>query len=248
MSLNPFSHGLGDNFNGMTYTRLCQYCVSQEYVVASISHTYGCKQLQFPDGRIAPYLFPALFHQQPGKHMFDIEADWWLGDMICALDECVRQNNDTASSLYKKVDLSRIGAMGHSLGGSVAIQLGRHDSRVCAVINLDGPLYGTHATLPVEKPLLMLVGILPTSLSGSAQFGKECMWRYYFNQQWLPALKKLAESSAQTQIIFIDNIVHGSFSDEAFSVDPVIAPFVLSGELAHAIIYAHVRDFFCQSL
>jgi predicted dienelactone hydrolase len=180
--------------------------------------------------------------------MFDIEADWWLSDMICALDECVRQNNDAASLLYKKINLLRIGAMGHSLGGSVAIQLCRSDARIKAVINFDGPLYGSHATVPVEKPLLMIVGASSVSqlslFTGGVPFHKEFLWRYYFNQQSLPALKMLAASSAQAQIVFIDKIVHGSFSDEAFSVDPVIAPFVLNGELAHSIIYAHVKDFF----
>lgn len=243
-----FSHGLGNNFNGMTYTRLCQYCASYGYVVASVSHSYACKNIQFSDGRTAPYLFPALFHQHSGRHIFDIEADWWFDDMIYALDECVRQNNDTASLVYKKIDVSRIGVMGHSLGGSVAIQLCRSDAKVKAVINLDGPLYGVWATVPVEKPLLMLVGVSSISqlslFTGGVPFHKEFVWRYYFNEQSLPALKMLAASSAQAQIIFIDKIVHGSFSDEALSVDPVIAPFVLNGEQAHAIIFAHVRDFF----
>ncbi len=244
-----FSHGLGDNFNGMTYTQLCQYCASQGYVVVSVSHSYGCKPVQFPDGRIAPYLFPAPFHQQPGKHMYDTEADMWVADMECALVECVRQNKDETSLLYKKIDMSRIGAMGHSLGGAVAIQLCRKHNCFKAVINLDGPLYGTHATVPVEMPLLMIVGSSvtqnPTAIfSGGVPFHKEFLWRYYFNQQWLPALKMLAASSAQAQIVFVDKIVHGSFSDEAFNVDPVIEPFILNGELAHTIIYAYVKDFF----
>lgn len=248
-----FSHGLGDNFNGMMYTRLCQYCASQGYVVASVSHPYACKSIQFPDGRMAPYLFPAQFHQQAGRHIFDVEADIWLDDMICALNECEKHNADVISELYNKINTQKIGIMGHSLGGGVAINVGRKDDRIKAIINLDGPLFGTQATIPVEKSLLVIIGRSvvsnPTSVFlGGIPFHKEFVWRDYFNQQWLPSLKIFAASSVQSQIVFIDKIVHGFFSDEAFNVDPVIAPFLLRGEQAHNIICGYVTDFFDMHL
>lgn len=231
------------------YTRLCEYCASCGYVVVSVSHPYACKNIQFPDGRMAPYLFPAPFHQQAGRHVFDVEADIWLDDMICALNECVQQNADETSLLYQKIDVSRIGIMGHSLGGSVAINVGRKDDRIKTIINLDGPLFGTHAKIPIEKPLLIIVGSSVVCNPGAVFFGgvpfhKEFVWRYYFNQQWLSSLKIFAATSPQAQIVYIDKIVHGSFSDEALFPDSVIVPFILSGEQAHAVIYAYVSDFF----
>src|SRR5579872_1654938 len=55
-----FSHGLGGTYNGMTYTNLCKNIASHGYVVASVSHTYACKPIQFPDGTQSPYLFPSV--------------------------------------------------------------------------------------------------------------------------------------------------------------------------------------------
>lgn len=245
-----FSHGLGDNFNGMAYTQLCQYCAAQGYIVASVSHAYGCKPVRFPDGKIAPYLFPALFHRQSGRHMFDVEADLWADDMICALDACEKYNDDSSSLLYQKIDMTRIGIMGHSLGGAVAINVGRKDKRIKAIINFDGPLFGTHATVPLEKPLMVIIGSSVTQnpatfFLSSVPFHKEFVWRGYFNQYWLPTLNAFIHAQYRDAYkIVIDRIVHGTFSDEALYPDQVLVPFILNGEQAHAIIYAHVKDFF----
>lgn len=249
-----FSHGLGDNFNGLMYKQLCAYCASQGYIVAAVSHPYACKPIRFSDGRITNYLFPAPFHQQSGRHMFDVEADIWLADMICALNECERQNTLSGSMLYQKIDISCVGAMGHSLGGSVAIQLCRNDNRIKAVIDLDGPLYGTRATHPIEKPLLLMIGSSavshPTALfSGGVPFHKEFIWRWYFNQLWLPQLNTFV-ASLETDVykITIDNIVHGTFSDEALYPDEILIPWIMDGMKAHEIIHAYVGAFFDRYL
>lgn len=248
-----FSHGLGDNFNGITYKQICQQCASQGYVVASVSHTYGCKPVRFPDGYISPYLFPAPFHRQIGKHMFDVETDYWVEDMRCALDECERQNGSQNSLLHNAIDKTRVGVMGHSLGGATAIQLARKDNRICAVINLDGPLYGTHAMVPIEKPLMMILGssvVVNSPLStGGIPFHKEFMWRWYFNTHWLPQLNQFfASLDSDAYKITIDNIVHGTFSDEVLNPDEIITPWIRNAQEAQDIMYAYVGAFFDRYL
>jgi pimeloyl-ACP methyl ester carboxylesterase len=241
-----FSHGLGDNFNGLMYQQLCTYCASQGYIIASVSHPHGCKPIQFSDGRRAEYLFPAAFHYQPGKHMFDVEADVWLSDMLCALDECEHQNSLPESVLYQKIDTSAIGAMGHSLGGSIAIQLCRSDDRIKAVVNLDGPLYGTGAHYLIKKPLMLIMGSPALSYpTVPIPCHKELMWRWYFNQVWLPQLDAFV-SSLQTDVytITINKIVHGTFSDEALYPDEMLLPWIMDGSTAHEIIHAYVGAFF----
>lgn len=249
-----FSHGLGDNFNGLTYQQLCAYCASQGYIVVSVSHPYGCKPIRFSDGRIAEYLFPTIFHQQSGKHMFDVEADMWLADMIYALNECERQNSLPGSMLYQTIDIASIGAMGHSLGGSVAIQLCRNDYRIKAVIDLDGPLFGTGAIYPIEKPLMLMIGSSVVShpaevFLGGVPFHKELMWRWHFNQLWLPQLNAFI-TSLETDVyeITIDKIVHGTFSDEALYPDEILLPWIMDGSKAHEIIHAYVGAFFDRYL
>lgn len=54
------------------------------------------------------------------------------------------------------VDENRIGLVGLSLGGAVATEFCKTDLRCSALVNLDGGLFGTDITAPVETPYLML--------------------------------------------------------------------------------------------
>ncbi len=247
-----FSHGLGDNFNGMTYTHLCKFLASSGYIVASVSHTYGCKPVRFSDGYMSPYLFPASFHHKE-RHMFDVETDYWVEDMQYALNECENQNSSPDSFLYNAIDMAHVGVMGHSLGGSTAIQLARKDNRIRAVINLDGPVYGTHAMIPIEKPLMIIIGssvVVNSPLStGGVPFHKEFVWRWYFNTHWLPQLNQFfASLDFDAYKITIDNIVHSTFSDEVLNPDEIIMPWIRNPQEAQDIIYAYVGAFFDRYL
>ncbi len=243
-----FSHGLGGTYNGMTYTALCHKIASYGYVVASVSHTYGCKPVQFPDGTQSPYLFPSyVVHFSQGKHTFDIETDMWVADMICALDECVRYNSCESDPLYKTIDISRVAIIGHSLGGSTALQMCRGDSRILAAIDLDGPLYGTGCHIPFNKPVLFIFGSSVfsgqmTSL-GKVPNHSAFFWRGYFNTMWLPALNTFIALLPQAETIIIDGIVHDTFSDYAFIPDVKIQPWLIDGAHGQDMIATHIVDF-----
>jgi dienelactone hydrolase len=244
-----FSHGLGKTYNGMTYTNLCKNIASRGYVVASVSHTYACKPVQFlDDSTQTPYLFPSrAVHFQSNKHMFDIETDMWVTDMIYALDECARYNVCEDNPLYDVIDMSRIGIVGHSLGGATALQVCRCDDRVTVAVNLDGPLYGTDCHMPFDKPMLCIFGssVLPGQIreQGIVPHHAAFLWRYCCNTMWLPALNKFIASSPQIETITIDGIIHDTFSDYAFTPDLAIQKWLLDGAQAQEMICKYVCDF-----
>lgn len=255
-----FSHGLGKTYNGMTYTHLCKNIAAQGYVVVSVSHTYGCKSIQFPDGRVADYSFPirSVHYQQSlsdvasaklERHIVDVETEVWVADMVCALNECVQHNAREGNMLYNKIDLSRVGIVGHSLGGSTAIQVCRRDNRVAAAIDLDGPLHGNNAMASFNKPMMFIFGssVLPsqnTSL-GKVPRHYQFIWRSYFNQKWLPSLNRFISSlSSDVEVITIEGIVHDTFTDYAFTPDPIIQPWLIDGAQAQSMISEYVINFF----
>jgi dienelactone hydrolase len=243
-----FSHGLGRTYNGMMYANLCKNIASHGYVVASVSHTYACKPIQFPDGTQSPYLFPSgAIHFQGNKHMFDIETDMWVADMICALDECVWRNACEGDFLYNKIDVLRIGIVGHSLGGSTALQVCRNDSRVKVVVNLDGPLHGTGCHTSFDKPILCIFGssVVPGQITsqGKVPYHSAFLWRYYSNTYWLSALQRFITSSLQIEAVTIDGIIHDTFSDYAFTPNPAIQKWLIDGAAAQEMIIGYVCDF-----
>lgn len=242
-----FSHGLGETYNGMTYTYLCEKIACQGYIVASVSHSYGCKDIQFPDDRIVLYNFlermKNCYHNS--SHMFDGELHIWAADMITALQECEHYNFTENNYLYNKIDFSQIGIIGHSLGGSTAMHMCAKNSRIKVAINLDGPILGNQCTC--NKPLLCIIGssvlMHQETVLGKVPLHPALMWRYYFNQAWLPSLNKFIDSSPHAQKIVIDGIIHDTFTDYAFTHDPIIQPWLMDGVTAQDTIANYVCDF-----
>ncbi len=80
------------------------------------------------------------------------EAIRWVADTRFALDQITRLSRERGSKFYGKMDLARIGAFGHSLGGQAAVRLCQVDFRVHACLNQDGEIFGTPAGSPDPIP------------------------------------------------------------------------------------------------
>lgn len=74
------------------------------------------------------------------------------------------------SSLVGPVDVHRITAGGHSYAGSIAFNTSLHDTRVAAVFDLDGRLFGEAAAVPTKVPSLIVTS------SGSGTTGDAQMY------------------------------------------------------------------------
>lgn len=138
-----FSHGaMGfKTSNESLYRELA----SHGYVVASIDHTYQClstkidgktipidggfmKQLQTEDAKADPANSYACYQQWMDVRIGDID---FVIDMLTA--------SPSPEDFSRLIDPVRIGVMGHSLGGSAALGMGRVRDDVKAVIALESP-------------------------------------------------------------------------------------------------------------
>ncbi len=78
-----------------------------------------------------------------------------VADLRYAIGELERMNVAGSGSLFSaKLDLTRIGVFGHSMGGAVAGQLCLVDDRVKAGVNLDGFQFGDVVTDTIEQPFM----------------------------------------------------------------------------------------------
>jgi predicted dienelactone hydrolase len=83
-------------------------------------------------------------------------------DVHFVIDELARLDaHDPAGLLTGRLDLSRIGILGHSFGGAVAAQACFIDPRLQAGINMDGILLGEVAEAGVGKPFLFMSDATP---------------------------------------------------------------------------------------
>lgn len=75
--------------------------------------------------------------ERAGRHVV-VQASRVI-DVLRALD------SGQVPALAGRLDLGRVGAMGYSVGGAVAIQAGLMEPRIAAVLNIDGGLFGPTA-------------------------------------------------------------------------------------------------------
>lgn len=160
-----FSTGAGNATE--FYTSILEDLASHGFVVIAMEHTHEGQGQVFPDGRIAR---PESRRQEPvaGSPTFSSDfgqfyrrrIDVRARDAIFVLDELTRPGKDD-SMLGGRIDSSRVGILGHSIGGVAACEAARRDRRFRAVANLDGlvaslPMYMEPAGSAMNAPLLFL--------------------------------------------------------------------------------------------
>jgi dienelactone hydrolase len=239
-----FSHGLGGAFNGSSYAALCQACVKAGYIVVSISHSYACKPIQFSDGRMTTYCFGEVSR----RYLSGQEMESWEADCEYVIDWCGECARDQHSLLYNRLDVDKIGMLGHSYGGAVAVQMCRKDARIKAAINLDGPLRGENSTIPFNKPLFFIIAAaLPHTipLITHPLLANDLGWSYAMHSQEIFAINALGYAmNGNFYKIILDGIRHTTFSDEIFNQHTPLDNTLIDPQVAHAIISKHIIDFF----
>ena len=142
-----FSHGsFGTRTSNET---LFRELASHGYIVCSIDHTYQCLYSTDKDGN-------ALL--MDGGYADEIRREnarenkqnslalygKWMGtrtaDINFVIDTTVtKAKEDSLDGFYRLIDTEKIGVMGHSLGGSAALGVGRMRNDIGAVIALESP-------------------------------------------------------------------------------------------------------------
>lgn len=143
-----FSHGaMGIKSSNVS---LYQELASNGYVVCSIDHRDQCLYTRDEDGTVTFLdmdFMKELMEEDARENIqesYELYQKWMkliTGDINFVLDTILEHAADgnAREAVYKLVDRSRISVMGHSLGGSAALGIGRSRTDVKAVIALESP-------------------------------------------------------------------------------------------------------------
>lgn len=171
-----FSHGAFGYYqsNTSTYMELA----SNGYVVAALDHPHHAFFTKDTNGEtviVDMDFFGAamsLSDDTDKQEQYDLYREWMgvrVPDMNYAVDtikaaaaagsvneswHIAEEDRDTVRSVLNMTDISRIGLMGHSMGGATSVQLGRERDDIGAVIDLDGTMLGEY--LGVENGELLV--------------------------------------------------------------------------------------------
>lgn len=105
----------------------------------------------------------------------------WVKDTKLVLDRLSELPKDSVSGrLASRLDLGRLGVLGHSMGGITAGQFCLEDRRCLAGLNFDGiPQYGTMIDQRLSVPFLMVYSARPGRLGASDAIYRRAATRYY---------------------------------------------------------------------
>lgn len=154
-----FSHGgISDKLSNES---LFNELASNGYVVCSINHTYHCLSTTDEDGDTISidkgYMKELSVEdaQANRQQSYEYYKKWMnirTGDINFVIDYILDQvENNNEDTVYKLVDKEQIGVMGHSLGGSAALGIGRIRDDINGVIALESPfMYDIEGVLDGE--------------------------------------------------------------------------------------------------
>jgi predicted dienelactone hydrolase len=176
-----FSHG--DTVGSFSYTSAIEDLVSHGYIVAAVEHPYSSSAVVFPDGRVilgynrqrfrgdrppgTPYFEGVQMAMRDMRQLGEIGA----ADVRFVVDQLDRLDKaDKSSPFFQRLDLRRIAAVGHSLGGMVAVRACQLDARIQACINqdggtADGVFLAYAGAEPLKQPFLFVEATPPLNFT-----------------------------------------------------------------------------------
>lgn len=139
------------------YTFILEDLASRGYIVASVDHTYEATAAEFPDGRfVKGVLGSHLVHTwQIDDETLSLALSVRSADLKFVLDELERLSATAEGPFSGRLDTSRIGLMGHSLGGLATISGMQGEPRFGAAVLLDAQL-GDESFAGTDKAALIL--------------------------------------------------------------------------------------------
>ena len=156
-----FSHGAfgfyGSNFS--TYRELA----SNGYVVASINHPYHAffdtdayGKLVTADTNFINSVM-AIQNTENDEEEFKNSHAWLklrTDDMNFVIDTIKERADEGSDEIFAMIDTDKIGAIGHSLGGAAAAEIGRERDDITAVIDIDGTLLGEELAYENDETII----------------------------------------------------------------------------------------------
>jgi hypothetical protein len=149
-----FAPGLGAD--PLEYASVIEDVVSHGFVVAGVASPSLARAAVFADGRVVQGRGVTATSTEEAIRRFEDAASLVSKDLSFTLNELTQLSADSRGPSRRQLDVARVGAFGHSLGGAGVLQLGHDDSRVKAIFDIDGSPIWRSTNGALGKPLLIL--------------------------------------------------------------------------------------------
>jgi dienelactone hydrolase len=248
----PSWHGLRSQ-----ETAVVEELVSNGFVVVGVDHPYGSRAIVFPDGRkiwARPVNFMNTSSETTTRESFktaDQEVRLRALDLVFALNQIEKINqHDRLGVLTGHLDPTRVGILGYSFGGAVAVETCSLDRRFRCAVDLDGALFGQSAVEGIVQPLLVMTDSARPPTEGELNSPRAAERRYaaFLKEQVRLLWQDMKMHGGY--VMEIDGIAHANFSDAGFQspIRWVTGGGIIGQSRATTIIRAYTLAFFEEFL
>lgn len=219
-----FSHGsFGVKESNLT---LYRELVSHGYIVVSIDHTYQCFSTKLSEGktvRVSGEFMKEIASEDSQKKPEEslLHFKKWMsirmGDINFVLNTIIDNvlKNNEELDVYKYIDTSQIGLIGHSLGGSTVLGVGRQRNDIAAVISLEAPFLADINDVDEKGNFIFEQADYPTAL---LNIYSDASWKNLRNwKQYEENARFLDMESETIQNVYLEGIGHFSLTDFSLS-------------------------------
>ncbi|MDB4872235.1 MAG: hypothetical protein JWL97_3239 [Gemmatimonadales bacterium] len=252
------SHGFG--VSRVNYSSLALELASRGYVVLSVDYPYGGFTVA-PDGRVLQPGGDSLRRRLGSSAALasvDSALAWdarhWAVEAASALRRVAARRTDSRVLSLLAIDTTRVGILGHSLGGAAALQACRDDPIFRACADMDGAPVGDVERDGVPKPFLVLLS-QPAPSAIPPKDSAERVHREQFarmGRERDSTWEAISSHSARVPsfIVKLQGTGHFSFSDAPFLMPSLLqgTGSTLSPIRAHILVVSYLTAFFDRFL
>jgi predicted esterase len=242
------STGLGCPRDYMTFN--IEELVNEGYVLFTIEHIYDSMLTVLPNGEI---LEPPKkeYTQEEKENLIDIRKN----DILFVLNQLEKLNNED-DVIKNKLDLQRIGIIGHSLGGAAVFKASQWDSRIKATVLFDASLQFLNLSEDIKQKQLLNTPVLnfrrgsfkyEASMKMFIDYLKEKFDGEHFKKELILYDKVLRDSDVGQKELFnyvcgyksfikLNDSRHMTFTDYSIIKGEKMESETLSVEKAHKVI------------
>src|ERR1700761_7545610 len=195
------------------YMYLVEDLVSHGYIVAGVDHPGIDGPIAFPDGHVSnpppdpKFNFDILSFAQLRTRGAELQAIQ-VNDDRFVLDQMERWNQDPSNFFFHHLDTDRVGALGHSIGGSVAAEDCLDDPRFKAAFDMDGSFWGPVLQAGTATPLMMIEEDYAPHTAEELKNDRAAIFDYTFDSE-----DDVMMSRSNGYQIFLHGSSHVSFTD-----------------------------------
>jgi predicted dienelactone hydrolase len=144
-----------------SYTVIAEDLASRGYIVVGPDAAYRTTVVVLPDGRVISRPPEGDLERVPSEErpaFAEHLMQSWSSDVGFVIDQLAKlDSGDPADRFTGRLDLTRIGIVGHSLGGATAAHFCHEDVRCRAGVDLDGQLFGPVIDEGLSQPFLFVL-------------------------------------------------------------------------------------------